>query len=211
MTLYQHYKKKNYKLLGIAKHSETLEDLAVYEALYPNEASKLWVRPKAMFFDQIELGGVKSARFKELKPQIKVLENPPPEDLLSISNFVQTIFTDLDLEKIQERLQGKKNILVLTAELDGVLCAFKFGYQESEETFYSWLGAVHPDYRGLRIASVLMQAQHNWCKSAGFKKVRTKSQNQYKAMIKLNLNFGFDVTGTEESDRGLKIILEKIL
>lgn len=38
---YQHYKGKEYKVLGVAKHSETLEELTVYEALYDNPESKL--------------------------------------------------------------------------------------------------------------------------------------------------------------------------
>ncbi len=42
---YRHYNGKKYRVVGIAKHSETLEDLVVYEALYDNEVSPLWVRP----------------------------------------------------------------------------------------------------------------------------------------------------------------------
>jgi hypothetical protein len=61
---YQHTKSgKLYKVLGIAKHSETLEDLVVYETLYDNPRSKLWVRPKAMFLEEIELNGQKVPRF----------------------------------------------------------------------------------------------------------------------------------------------------
>lgn len=47
--IYQHYKGKKYRVIGVAKHSETLEDMAVYEALYENELSKLWIRPLKMF------------------------------------------------------------------------------------------------------------------------------------------------------------------
>jgi len=55
--VYWHYKGKKYKVLGVAKHSETLEDLVVYEALYKNDLSKLWVRPLKMFKEKVEVNG----------------------------------------------------------------------------------------------------------------------------------------------------------
>jgi len=68
LGVYQHYKGKKYKVIGIAKHSETLEDLIVYEALYDNEISKLWARPKDMFFEEVEVAENenKIPRFKYL-------------------------------------------------------------------------------------------------------------------------------------------------
>lgn len=61
---YKHYKGNFYKVLGIAKHSETLEELVVYEALYDNPRSKLWVRPLKMFLEEIEANGKKFPRFE---------------------------------------------------------------------------------------------------------------------------------------------------
>lgn len=49
---YRHYKGKDYKVIAIAKNSETLEDMVVYEALYDNH--QIWARPLNIFFDQIE-------------------------------------------------------------------------------------------------------------------------------------------------------------
>ncbi|MDX9893772.1 MAG: DUF1653 domain-containing protein [Patescibacteria group bacterium] len=63
---YRHYKGKEYRVIGVAKHSETLEELVVYEALYENEKSKLWVRPKAMFLESIELASRVVSRFEYL-------------------------------------------------------------------------------------------------------------------------------------------------
>ena len=45
--IYRHYKGNNYKLLAVATHSETLEKMAVYQALYGERG--IWVRPLAMF------------------------------------------------------------------------------------------------------------------------------------------------------------------
>jgi hypothetical protein len=62
---YQHFKTKNfYQVIGIAKHSETLEDLVVYECLYENPLSKIWVRPMKMFLENVEIDGKSVPRFK---------------------------------------------------------------------------------------------------------------------------------------------------
>lgn len=61
---YKHYKGKEYRVIGIAKHSETQENLVVYEALYNNEISKLWVLPLVMFTETVEIDGKKIPRFE---------------------------------------------------------------------------------------------------------------------------------------------------
>lgn len=64
--IYKHFKGGKYKVIGLAKHSETLEDLVVYEPLYENLTAKLWVRPLAMFEEEVEFDGQKIPRFKYL-------------------------------------------------------------------------------------------------------------------------------------------------
>jgi hypothetical protein len=62
---YQHSKSGNfYRVIGVVKHSETLEDLVLYECLYDNPRSKLWVRPLNMFTEDVVLDGKKVPRFK---------------------------------------------------------------------------------------------------------------------------------------------------
>jgi hypothetical protein len=62
---YQHYRTKNfYRVIGVAKHSETLEDLVVYECLYENPTSKIWARPLEMFLEDVEVNGEMVPRFK---------------------------------------------------------------------------------------------------------------------------------------------------
>ena len=64
MGRYRHYKGKEYMVLGVAKHSETLEDLVIYETLYKNKISKLWARPLVMFNEEVKVEGKKVWRFK---------------------------------------------------------------------------------------------------------------------------------------------------
>ena len=62
---YQHYKGNFYEVIGIARHSETLEEMVVYRALYDSEfgSNTLWVRPLAMFLENVIVGGKKVSRF----------------------------------------------------------------------------------------------------------------------------------------------------
>ncbi|MBK6833981.1 MAG: DUF1653 domain-containing protein [Bacteroidetes bacterium] len=61
---YKHYKGNLYEVIGVAKHSETLEKMVVYKALYQAEGENLWVRPKAMFLEDVEVGGKMVKRFE---------------------------------------------------------------------------------------------------------------------------------------------------
>ncbi len=61
---YRHFKGNIYKLIGIAKDSETLEEMVVYQAMYGE--GQLWVRPKEMFFEEVERDGKRMPRFHEI-------------------------------------------------------------------------------------------------------------------------------------------------
>lgn len=61
---YRHYKGKEYIVIGVAKHSETEEDLVVYRPDYGDRG--LWVRPKAMFVENVEHAGKLIPRFEHL-------------------------------------------------------------------------------------------------------------------------------------------------
>jgi len=62
--LYRHYKGNDYRVVGLARHSETLEPLVVYQALYGERG--LWVRPAAMFVETIVLDGKRVPRFARI-------------------------------------------------------------------------------------------------------------------------------------------------
>jgi hypothetical protein len=59
---YRHYKGNEYEVIGVAKHSETFEELVVYRALYGS--GDLWVRPLNMFLEEVEINEKKTPRFK---------------------------------------------------------------------------------------------------------------------------------------------------
>jgi len=62
--LYRHYKGGEYRVIGLARHSETLAPLVVYEALYAEGG--LWVRPAEMFAESVEIGGRIVKRFTRI-------------------------------------------------------------------------------------------------------------------------------------------------
>lgn len=62
---YRHFKGGEYELLGIAKHSETLEPMVVYRALYGEGG--LWVRPAAMWTETVERDGYCGPRFRPVE------------------------------------------------------------------------------------------------------------------------------------------------
>lgn len=62
-SIYKHFKGNEYLVLHLAKHSETLEDLVVYQALYGERG--IWVRPLNMFLEQVEVNGKLLNRFEE--------------------------------------------------------------------------------------------------------------------------------------------------
>ena len=67
MGKYKHFKGKEYEVLGVAHHSESLEELVVYRALYDSlEFGKdaLWARPKEMFLGTKTIDGKKIPRFE---------------------------------------------------------------------------------------------------------------------------------------------------
>ena len=64
---YRHFKGNVYRVLHIAKHSETLEEMVVYQAMYGERG--VWVRPKAMFEEVIERDGKSIRRFSPISSE----------------------------------------------------------------------------------------------------------------------------------------------
>jgi hypothetical protein len=58
---YRHFKGNEYQVIGVAKHSETLEPMVVYQALYGEKG--IWVRPATMWNEIVEKDGYKGPRF----------------------------------------------------------------------------------------------------------------------------------------------------
>ena len=99
---YRHFKGGLYKLVGIAKDSETLEEMVVYQAMYG--AHQMWVRPKEMFFGKVERDGKVFDRFEEIKgivfPDIEYTNQKLPLTLGEFSSEVRAMITLLQNYRI---------------------------------------------------------------------------------------------------------------
>lgn len=210
--LYRHYKNKKYRFLDEVRHSETLETMVLYEALYPNELGKLWVRPKEMFHGEVQHQDQAVPRFEKLRIEYSQTSSLSPNDLEEILSLLDQVFGDFSRKKLLSTIQNRTQLLLISAKNQGHLIGFKLGYAYNHERFYSWLGAVHPDFRRGGIAQELMQRQHLWCREQSFKVIETRTKNKWQAMLILNIENGFQVVGTYTNSNGeTKIILEKKL
>jgi len=214
MKLFKHYKGKYYGLINIAKHSETLEELVVYNTRYDSPGGRLWVRPKTMFFESVEIEGSIQPRFAEVEITIHQTDSV---DVNLIGELMTKVFGAFDCDVFLRTLQTHSRFCFFTAFAEGVCVGFKLGYERRRDEFYSWLGGVVPELRGCGIARRLLEAQHGWCREQGYKTVHTRCQNEYPEMLLLNLKAGFKIVGTQwepssRSESGqLKILMSKFL
>lgn len=68
LGIYRHYKGNTYKVLHIAKHSETLEDMVIYQDV--NDPDKIWARPASMWNDDIEIDEKTVKRFELMEESL---------------------------------------------------------------------------------------------------------------------------------------------
>lgn len=104
--IYEHYKGNRYKVIGVAQHSETLEKLVVYQAMYAN--NNLWVRPYEMFCEKIIKEGKEVYRFRYTGDELDSLHRVSiefPKDLTKI-------FFDNNLDIEKEILRDVQNVTV---------------------------------------------------------------------------------------------------
>ncbi len=152
------------------------------------------------------MNGMERVSFEE------ILGSPEKDVLAQIHLLCHQLFKDHDEAYLEERLLTKQHIFTVLAFQNQQLIAFKLGYQEDAHIFYSWIGGVSASYRRRGVAKALAQRQEIWAKERGFKRLRTKSKNQFKPMMIFNLNNGFDIVDTEVGRKNeLKIVFEKAL
>lgn len=72
--LYRHYKGPEYRVFGVAQHSETEQQVVVYQALYGDYG--LWVRPLEMFCERVDVDGESVPRFALIEPETPLFGKP---------------------------------------------------------------------------------------------------------------------------------------
>lgn len=149
-----------------------------------------------------------------MKFEIKSFNKLDDNILIDILSLEEAIFDQpYSKEKLLREAKVKHNLLILIAYDGNKPVGYKIGFELSSRLFYSWIGGVHPDYRGKGLAKQLMEKQHSLVPSFGHSCIRTYTENKYKEMLILNLKSGFNVIGVYKSDHDDKqtIMLEKML
>ncbi|SDW23564.1 Acetyltransferase (GNAT) family protein [Lutibacter oricola] len=143
----------------------------------------------------------------------KIIKGIPSTSELNIleSLYAET-FEDARLDFFSKRLTEKDDVCSLIAFENNTPIGFKIGYNYNEKTFYSWVGGILPKYRRNGVAKKLAQLQEQWAKKNNYLNIRTKSMNQFKPMMILNLKNGFDIVSIyTNSTNQTKIVFEKQL
>lgn len=144
--------------------------------------------------------------------EIKQIDSLDDNFARTIHELEKVVFDDpMSPEALREEFAAHAGWIALVAYAGGKPCGYKIGYAQSAKRFYSWIGGVHPDFRGRGLAKELMRTQHEAAKAKGYKYVVTHTHNKYLPMLILNLKSGFQITGTKlnAGSDSLTIIMEK--
>jgi len=133
-------------------------------------------------------------------------------EVVAISAQIPEFSNPHQAEEYEKRLKDLPS-LVQIAECEGKIAGFKVGYAKDEQLFYSWMGAVLPEFRQFGVAKALAVEQEKWAKAQGFTRIQFKTRNRLKAMLHFALGNGFDIIAVEprESLGEYRILLEKVL
>ncbi|MBC3381450.1 GNAT family N-acetyltransferase [Serratia fonticola] len=101
------------------------------------------------------------------------------------------------LKDLQQRI-GDNPSHGLIAEIDGQAVGFKLGYQTAPGEFYSWLGAVLPDFRRQGIAQTMLAEQERWARSQGYQQLWVKTRNQFRAMLIMLISHEYQIFTLEK-------------
>ncbi len=104
--IYEHYKGNKYKIIGVGKHSETLEKLIIYQALYGN--NELWVRPYDMFCEKIVKNGKEIHRFRYMGDELDLMYTIQ----LDIPEELNKVLFENDIDIGKEISQYMENVNV---------------------------------------------------------------------------------------------------
>jgi hypothetical protein len=104
LGLYRHYKGGEYLVMGVVRHSESLEPMVLYRPLY--DGSGLWVRPFAMFFETVDVDGSHRLRFDRIASAAEAGET----ELASTVNRMESRLSALDSAPVRSLMQSYRQV-----------------------------------------------------------------------------------------------------
>ena len=103
------------------------------------------------------------------------------EEVLDLQNEIPELENPYSRTAYEHRLSGVHSI-ILIAEIARIPIGFKVGYDrfKDHKTFYSWMGGVHPSYRKMGVAKLLLEKMEVWCRIKGYEKLQFKTMNKHR-------------------------------
>lgn len=114
-------------------------------------------------------------------------------NLLELNQAIPEFDNPYSLVEYQLRLSNKP-MLALFIKVEGEVAGFKLGYEQTDDRFYSWLGGVLPEFRGLGLAQQLLQVQESWAKQQGYQHIEVKTLNRFSSMLKMLISNQYQIT-----------------
>jgi len=191
-TFYRHYKNKPYKFLGLVRHSETLEEMALYKTLYVNDLGSMWVRPKEMFFGDLQVNGVSTKRFAPIEFDIEQLESLDGK----VAGQLETVFPEFRNSSAdfgQVIFEGEKSVGIIAGSL------------LPQDTFQIQIFSVVTEYRSLGLGSLLLDYQLQWCQQKEIEQVTAIVPNEDSPASRLFFKNKFKVSEVVNLDQ-LKMV-----
>jgi predicted GNAT superfamily acetyltransferase len=147
------------------------------------------------------------------EPIIIIREGRIEECLEITSKIPELSDGQYGFEEYKKRLLNAKN-LILIATINDELVGFKVGYErDSDNSFYSWMGGVLPEFRKLKIAQQLADYQQIWARNQGYESITFKTRNYLKPMLIFSLKNGFHIESIEPREKleDYRIFLRKLI
>ncbi len=135
------------------------------------------------------------------------------EEIVALSKQIPEFTNPYGAEEYHRRLNRAKH-LILIAEIEAIPAGFKVGYERFDDnSFYSWMGGVHPEFRQEGVAKALAEYQQQWAREQGYRSIRLTTRNRHRNMLIFAIKDGFQIVDfrprAEVAES--RIDLEKIL
>jgi GNAT superfamily N-acetyltransferase len=138
---------------------------------------------------------------------IEIVETTEFEQIVGLEQAIPEFASKYRVSDLEARLAGRPHLCLLALD-GGRPVGYKLGYQETPARFYSWIGAVLPECRGLGIARGLLHRQEAWVKEAGYREIDVWSENRYRGMMIFLLKENYDIFAVAGNG---KVLFRKVL
>ena len=223
--VYRHFKGNEYELIGFARHSETLEDMVIYKALYG--AGRVWVRPASMWDEVVEVSGAKQRRFTYIgaRPEAVLVKEVSQGDFSFLESFLyDALFLPFGTDPPRRDVIYKSEIYIyidgfgskagdvcVVAERDGKLVGAAWtriipAYGHVDDDTPELAMSVLAGYRKQGIGTALLLRLFKVLKERGYKQTSLSVQKKNPA-TRLYKRVGYEVSRENNED----LIMVKIL